>query len=377
MVNKKFTPAIDEEIEGVGLVTFKKKIHYAEIKTPLENFKNIEQMIEYRIDPLTGHQSRVNALRAKRVKQAKKPSDDYYQNLDEIIKKSRENCFFCPENVYKSTPKFPEELGVGDRIEFGDSLLFPNLFAFAQYHAVGTIGKDHFTSLKNFDKKTWYDVLKCSQEYFRAVQKNDEKARFPSINFNYLPPSASSIIHPHVQVIQDSKPTKYTQEIIAKSNEYYLKTAEKSDSSRNYFLDLISSEKMLKERFISENDHFAWLTSFSPMGKNELLGISKINKTDITSFTKKELESFAREIVKGLQYLYHTREARSINFACCLGPISNDLSDHFRIHIRMVTRPLFIKNYTADVGFMELLHNEPIAEIKPETLAKLIRQHIN
>jgi hypothetical protein len=58
---------------GKGGIRFVKRTRKAIIKSPLHDFEQIEQTIEYRKDPLTDHWSRVNALRAERVKQAAAP----------------------------------------------------------------------------------------------------------------------------------------------------------------------------------------------------------------------------------------------------------------------------------------------------------------
>ena len=199
----------NSEVVKAGKIEFKRVFRSAKIHSPLDNFDLVEQKIEFRKDPLTDHYSRINKLRAERVKQASLPNESYEENLQSVIENSSKKCFFCPENVEKSTPRFPKELGLGDRIRKGTFTLFPNLFVFSQYHAVGTLGEQHFTQLQEFTAEIWQDAFEGSIEYFKAVNKFDNKVKYPSFNFNYLPPSASSIVHPHVQIIQDVKPTKY------------------------------------------------------------------------------------------------------------------------------------------------------------------------
>ena len=50
--------------------------------------------VEYRFDPLTGEQTRINPARARRLKQAE--SDVEWEG---IIARSREACVFCPEQI--------------------------------------------------------------------------------------------------------------------------------------------------------------------------------------------------------------------------------------------------------------------------------------
>ena len=90
-----------EIINGIGQIRFEKRVRYAQIKSPLADFQKVKQEIEYRKDPLIEHWSRVNIIRAERVKQASKPNENYEKNLQEIIENSQKRCFFCPENVLK------------------------------------------------------------------------------------------------------------------------------------------------------------------------------------------------------------------------------------------------------------------------------------
>ena len=74
--------------------------------------KVIKNQIEYRFDPLTLEQCRINPKRAKRVKQAESDVE-----LSEVISKSRERCVFCLEQIEVKTPKFPEYISREGRIK--------------------------------------------------------------------------------------------------------------------------------------------------------------------------------------------------------------------------------------------------------------------
>ncbi|HUU77424.1 MAG TPA: hypothetical protein VMX55_03710 [candidate division Zixibacteria bacterium] len=360
-----------EIIQGSGKLHFEKRTRIAKIRSPLANFEVVEQKIEYRKDPLLDHWSRINALRAERVKQATNPGENYETNLKELIAKSAEKCFFCPQNVQKSTPKFPEEINLGERIIRNNFALFPNLFVFSENHAVGVLGEKHFTPLNEISPEIWKEAIMGSIEYFKALYKTNKEIVYPSINFNFLPPSASSIIHPHIQIIQDVQPTEMTEKLLKKSREYF----ENSKQKNNFWIDLIETEKKLKSRLVSDNDFMTWVATYSPIGKNELTGICKIPKTDITQFNEQEATALANEICKALNALYQGRGVRSVNMALYIGPIEEDVSEYFRINIRIVSRPTLEPNYTGDIGFMELLHTETIAEASPEIIAETVREY--
>ncbi len=365
-----------EIVKGKGKILFEKDIAIATIRSPLEGFKLVQQKIERRYDPLLKIPSRINALRAERVKQAILPGENFEANLQKIVEASSKKCFFCSNFLKQSTPKFPEELTLEERISIGDIIVFPNLFVFSQNHAVVTLGSKHFTNLPDFSPAIWRDAILGSIKYFKAVYKLNPELKFPSINFNFLPPSASSIIHPHIQIILDDKPTYLTDLLLTKSQDYYNVTTTPETKGRNYWLDLLESERELDQRFITENDFMTWTATFSPIGKDELTGIIKIPKTDITKFSDEEVGALAEELVQVFRALYHGRGVTAVNMALYCGPINESLEKFYRLNLRIISRPTLMPNYTNDTGFMELLHREPIAAASPEMIARDVRKHL-
>ena len=130
----------------------------------IEFRKVITNHIEYRFDPLTGEQSRINPERAERLKQAE--SDI---RLKEIIDKSKETCVFCPERIEENTPRFPEAICKEGRIRIGETVVFPNLNPFGENHAVGTLSEGHFLDLDEFRPHLLRDNLLATREYILSV----------------------------------------------------------------------------------------------------------------------------------------------------------------------------------------------------------------
>ena len=119
-----------------------KKREEAGFLSPTEGFKMITHPIEYRRDPLTGIGCRINIQRAKRVKQARTDTE-----MCDMAESARGTCFFCPENIDGSTPRFPPALVPEGVILKGETRVFPNLFPFAKYHGVATMTTHHFLDL--------------------------------------------------------------------------------------------------------------------------------------------------------------------------------------------------------------------------------------
>ncbi|MDI6883863.1 MAG: hypothetical protein QMD00_01800 [Hadesarchaea archaeon] len=345
----------------MGKIKFEKFIQKAKLRSPLQGFREVVQHIEVRIDPLTERRCRINVERAKRPKQTPTETADF----DKLIESSRAKCFFCPQNIEKSTPMFAE--GLPDRIKVGSACLFPNLFPFGGFHAVGVFSGDHYLELNQFAPKLLEDCFKTCLRYFRLVHKKHPEIRYWHINWNHLPPSAASIIHPHVQIMADSEPSPYLRELVEKSESY------RKQNDSNYWPDLVKAEKANGERFIAKTGAITWLTSFAPQGNREVLAVIS-DTSSLAEFEKHGLKEFCMGLSKILKG-YHALGVQSFNMGTFSGPCDKDLSDFYLLNARLTSRPNPTPFYTSDKGFMEIFHEEPIMETMPENLAKRLRAH--
>jgi galactose-1-phosphate uridylyltransferase len=339
---------------------FEKVYEKERFHSPLKGFEVDQQDIEYRKDPLTGKWSRVNIQRSKRVKEGE-GSFDY----SELIKRSKKNCFFCPERIERSTPKFSSDLIPDGRITRGETHVFPNLFPFARHHAVGTITEKHFLRTEEFEESQIESTILASLDFCRTVYAKDPAAKYATFSWNHLFPSGASILHPHVQITLDSRPTHMTENVMKASKAYLEK------NNRIYWNDLISEEKKLGQRFIASADGINYLASFSPIGNNEVLIIFD-GKTAFTELDASDVTSLSKGIINILKG-YEEMGVESFNLTTYSGLIEGS-APGMKLHMRIVSRPPPRPYYTSDVGFMEALHFERVVETLPEDVAKIMKK---
>ncbi len=342
-------------------IKFDKSTQEAKFRSPLHGFQLVSQQIEVRKNPLTMKRCRINIRRAKRPKQVPAKTAE----LKELIESSKAGCFFCPENIEKMTPMFAEDLP--DRIKVGEVCLFPNLFPFGGYHAVGAF-KDHYLKLNQFTPKLLEDCLNACLKYFELIHVKHGEIRYWHINWNHMPPGAASIVHPHVQIFADSEPSPCLQELIVKSKEY------RDRNGSNYWPNLVDAEKSEKERFIGETGPVTWLASFAPRGNKEVMAIFS-GISSLAGLKRRALSGFCAglsSILKG----YHAIGVQSFNLATFSGPCDEDWSESYLMNARLISRPNPAPFYTSDNGFMEKFHQEPIIETTPEDLAEKLRAHL-
>ena len=179
-------------------------------------------------------------------------------------------------------------------------------------------------------------------------------------------PAGASIVHPHLQVIADLRPTQLQEKLLRESEAYY----ERHGSS--YWHDLVETEAELGERLISKDRHMAWLVSYAPQGNNEVLGVSA-EASSILELDKRGLEAASKGIARILK-AYYDLGVESFNMVIISGPLDRHL-DHYSLNLRIASRPRIEAYYTSDCGFMEKLHMESIIESKPEELAETLRNY--
>ena len=107
----------------------------------------IRTPIEVRIDPLTGHSSRILPDRGLM------PANDF--DLEAFARESRPRCPFCPERIETLTPGLPPAIHPDGRICHGEAVLFPNLHAYSSHSCVSVYSSQlHYLPLDEITERT-------------------------------------------------------------------------------------------------------------------------------------------------------------------------------------------------------------------------------
>ncbi len=344
------------------MIEFKRYHETATFHSPLENFNKVTIDLEIREDPLTGARSIINTYLGK--KWSLYPDTDY-NYLDEIGEKSKERCFLCDDNIEKLTPSYPEDIIKGGRLKFKDAILFPNLFPLTKFHAVVRITSEHYKKIGEITSSMIFNGLKLSIDFLKATFQYDNRYKYPTINANHMFPAGASAPHPHFQPVNFYIPSTYHQLLLDKARQYY----EKNGSC--YFVDLISIEKKLKERFIWEIGESVWLSAYSPMGRNEIHVIWQ-NKKDLSELDEQDLKDLSLGLERLFSYFHH-KKISTYNFSLFGGPFY-EKPDYFRCIMKIVNRQNVVRDHRTDDYFLQKLLNSELSELTPEELAKEIKK---
>ena len=202
--------------------------------------------LHLRRETLTGLSCRISVERIKRGIDRSCP-----------VEFPAEGCPFCAGNLLKATPTFTD----GRRIMVGESVTFPNLYPFAEWHTVTVISRDHQVS--SFTTGQLVDAFTGQVESLR------DHGGYPSINWNFLPSAGASLAHPHLQGLVDSQPSPLAARYLAAGEEY------RRQYGRGYGDDLRKAE--LGTGRILMDGRILWLANPVPLGEKEVRGILPIS----------------------------------------------------------------------------------------------------
>jgi UDPglucose--hexose-1-phosphate uridylyltransferase len=293
--------------------------------------------LQYREEYLTGLRCRISPDRLKR-------------QIDQTsyIPANAEGCPFCRDAVMTVTPTFPD----GNRIIRGESVTFPNLFPFGEGHVVTVMTREH--AVVAFSRQQVVDTLLSQIE---ALRKADG---YPSINWNYLPSAGASLVHPHMQGLSESHPSRIVDLNITASEQY------RKTQGRNYW-DVVREQERTSDRYLF-GDEILWSAHAVPVGEREVRGILPISTLD-------EMENYVDLTARGILEIiavYRELGTHAFNMSLFFDKSGNDHG--FRAFCSMISRINPNPSSTSDSAFMERLHLEPVIMTLPEDLGKFYKK---
>ena len=294
-------------------------------------------MLQYRTEHITGLMCRISPDRLKR-------------QIDQsvFLPPNTGGCPFCRDAVMTVTPTFPD----GNRIIRGESVTFPNLFPFGEGHVVTVMTREH--AVVTFSRQQVVDALLSQIEALRRIDV------YPSINWNFLPSAGASLIHPHMQGLSDSHPSRIVDLSLDASEQYRKK------QGRNYW-DAVREQERSSDRYLF-GDEILWAAHAVPVGEREVRGILPISTLD-------EMEGYADLMARGILEiisLYRELGTHAFNMSIFFDKSGNDHG--FRAFCSMISRINPNPFSTSDSAFMERLHLEPVIMTLPEDLGKFYKK---
>jgi len=334
-------------------ISFKKIKDVMRLKNPLKGFSMDEIPFEIRYDSLTEQTTRVFDLPYRPVARP---------DFSELIRKSKEmNCPFCPESIEKVTPLYSEEIIQGGRIHVGGAVLFPNLLPLDRYAGVCIFGSDHFIALGDFTPDIMRDGFIAARTFVDIIARHDPDVHFFSINWNYMPPSGSSMIHPHLQVNCGQIPTYQSRLQMERSHDYFVR------NGTTFWEAYVDAEKKSGERDLIEIGPTFWTMSFAPQGALPDIWCIFRKCRSLVEWKDEEQDAFLQGLGASLRY-FDQEGLYSFNVSI----FSGRENDHYRVNARITPRLLLREIGNSDQTYYQVLHREPSSIRPPESVREKV-----
>ena len=314
---------------------------------------------EIRKDPLTGRSARICHFMALKWE---KP------DFDLLVTGTDAWCPFCPQRVFDITPCFPEELVPEGWLTADDMVLFPNIAPYDSLSACATMTSTHFVPMTAFGPERIANAFKLAQRFFRLVdQSGHPESVYHIVNWNYMPPAGSSLIHPHLQVFATSSAPNLMREELAAAKDY----AEKTGGC--FWEDLVKAETACGQRFLGKIGRTNWLCAFAPMGVagDVLAVVDDVPSTlELTDADLEDLGLGLSRVMAG----YDRMGIYSFNMNFFTGRAGEKQN---RFHLLFSPRTFFNQKLGAtDIGALRNLFNETLCMAHPEEITGMLRQDI-
>ena len=312
--------------------------------------RSIETPLSVRVDPLTGHTSRI--VFGTKLSPTSRPDL-------EALTADPPFCPFCANRLDTATGTFAAHLAPQGRIRRGAAVVVPNVLAYSEFSSVGIYDSTrHFLDLPDLTPTRVADLLGALVEYTSALHR--VRPMWSSINANYLPPSGSSLVHPHAQSAHDDFGTTLQRLLVQRSTDW--------PGPRSFWDELLHQEES-GPRWLGRRGRVAFLVPFAPIGFHEVWAVVQ-GSTGIEQLTDDD----CADLGDGLSRIlggYHDFNLTSFNWALYGG--GPHPTDRWSTLLRVVSRGNAEPMYRSDVTFFEKLHAEAMIDLAPEDLAESLR----
>ena len=367
-------------------IQFERSIEKAAFFSPLAGMQWAEQTIEVRRDPLSGATAVASSELATKAEMFYGKTD--WDHAEKIARDSREGCFFCPEKVLETTPRYADDIVAGGRLRRGRALVFPNLFPLAALHAIVTYPELHFLRPSQFAPDLLEEGLGAAVDFVgRAESVGRAKAAAaetvaggtnlaqgvtPNLEHielccNYMPPAGASLAHAHFQVF--GGPAVPWRVAAAWEREM----AFMQQHGVSYWQALVEEETKRGERFIASQAGCTWLAPFAPAGGHEIIAVLP-GFSRLSALGDEQVAALAAGLAKVLSW-YESEGLSAFNFMLCGGPVSGDIpaAGPHAVVLRIIARSAFRPGYRTDDDFLQKQLGGELIFVPPEQIAAILR----
>ena len=332
----------------------------ARLHDPRQGFELVEIESELREDPLTGDTARIChfAIPARTLPQ-----------LGALAESTQPSCPFCPPRIASVTPRYPEALVPGGRLERGEALLFPNLFPYDDVSAIVAMSRAHFVPMHALPAAMIADALKLAREFIERAAPTVAAARsWGIVTWNYMPPAGASQVHPHLQVIVTDAPGNALRRELEAETRFL-------ERHGVPYVQALEAAQRGGAREVLRDGAIAWSVPFCPVG---MLGDAEARiagRSTLGECSDAEIDAFAQSLSR-LCGAYARLGMWSFNLTL-FPDAQQERSGRHWLTARLLPRfYLHPQLHNSDVAYLQLLLGDKFGMVYPEAHAAALREQL-
>jgi len=341
------------------MIDFRAEKKVARLHDPRQGFALTEVEAEVRYHPLTGESARICHFAPK----VAPPVD-----LAAMVESSAATCPFCPDRLATVTPRFPDDLVPGGRLERGAAVISPNLFPYDDVSGIAVLCREHFHPMAAMPERLIVDGLTAARDFTRLVAPGFAgRDAYGIVTWNYMPPAGGTQIHPHMQVVVTTTPGNAIARTLAASDAY-------AAAGKSFSEDLLDAERG-GPRWIGEAGRVAWLAPFAPIGVlGDAMAIFR-GRATIAELDDADISTFASTLARLLAG-FAGRGLWSFNLSLLPDRLGAPADRHW-LTAHLVPRLwLNPRLHVGDASHFQLLLGERFAMLRPEEVAADLRRFL-
>ena len=183
-----------------------------------------------------------------------------------------------------------------------------------------------------------------------------------SANWNYMPYSGGTMIHPHLQVLAGPAPGNYHRRCSAGAESFAWQTG------KDFWAELINHEKAEGVRYLGQTGEVHWLATFAPRALCDVTAVLPACKLD--ELNSDILSDLTRGIIKMILFF----QAANIDSFNASLYVTNQAVPGTRVFFRMAARFPLIYPAGSDMSYLQVMHADPWTVWSPEYVCSLAQK---
>ncbi|HET9598791.1 MAG TPA: hypothetical protein VFP65_24670 [Anaeromyxobacteraceae bacterium] len=323
--------------------------------------REVEQVVEHRVDPLTGTVASINGALGEKARAFLGSGDP--AALAELEARSRAGCPFCA--AAEKATRFPPDVVREGQLRIGRSVAFPNLFSKAALDAVVVLDPSaHVLSPARLAPDSLASAIAACAELARRAAARPEPLPHHLAGMNFLGPGGSSVPHPHLQIQARAVPYSGLARLAALGAAW-----RERNGPASYWAALLGAERGGPRHF-GETGPVEWLAAWAPAHQKEVWGILP-SRSSLAEISEAEAAAFAEGMARVVAF-YEGQGHHAFTLAFLSSPEPGS-RDH-ALQVRLCARPPFRAGAASyDTWFGPLLAGDDAHTEAPEAYAARLR----